>query len=356
MIMANKCSANPQIFENSYLSREKANKNMLKLIDNFLNYFSDKGYIKNPSFKISSGIDNSVHLIGSHISVFKPYLEKENIPFPGLVMSQDCIRTQNLNNYAEKDYIFNWGSSFSSLGLIAPPNRLKEVCIEAMDYIDNMLQIKRENLKIMINSQDKDFMEICLELGLKDIMEIDSMPLKYYRHKLGYENIFGRNFNFAIKDQTTLKFADVGNMIVIEKNNIPVAVELALGTSTIIKQVCGLKHVLDCSYIDVPGKMDPMLKRKIEDIIIVSVILYSEGLRPSNRGCGRILNNYVKSLSYLRKEANISLEELNNIISEFEKNNYGGKEANIYGEIIEYLKKFESKTRAYGQFVKRLKK
>ena len=110
--MVKKCYENPKIFKDSNLSRKKAKKNMQKLIDNFLKHFSNKGYKIHTTVKISSGADSSVHLIGSHISVFKPYLEKENIPSPGYIMSQNCIRTQNLNNYGKKDYTFKWGSSF----------------------------------------------------------------------------------------------------------------------------------------------------------------------------------------------------------------------------------------------------
>jgi len=45
------------------------------------------------SVKISSGIDHSVRLIGSHISVLKPYFLEGVIPERGLYMIQPCIRT-----------------------------------------------------------------------------------------------------------------------------------------------------------------------------------------------------------------------------------------------------------------------
>lgn len=354
--MVKKFYGNKQFFQDSSKSRENAQKNMHKLIKSFLDYFAKKGYTKHPAVKISSGADSSVHFIGSHISVFKPYLEKEKVPTPGYILSQSCIRTQNLKKYSQKEYTFNWGSFFLSLGLIAPPTRLNEVIIESMDYIRNILKIDDKNLKIMINSKDKEFMNACKELKLNKFLEIDTKPLEYYRHKLGYENIFGKNFNFAIKDANKNEFADVGNIIIIEKDEKPVAVELALGTSTIIKQVCGLEHILDCTNIHVPIKDNIWLRRKIEDIIIVAVALYREGLRPSNKAKARILGDYIKTLSYLRSEAKISLEELKRIIQKYEKDNYPKDKKLVYDEIIDFINNFENKTTIYNQFVQRLKK
>ena len=51
----------------------------------------------------------------------------------------------------------------------------------------------------------------------------------------------GRNFNYAIKKGDILY--DIGNLIIIENKEGKLGVELALGTSTILKSFFSLSHV-----------------------------------------------------------------------------------------------------------------
>ena len=345
-----------KIFKKPSLSRKEANDSIKKLIKSFLEFFMKKEYTMHESVKISSGIDPTIHFIGSHISVFKKYLKGGDIPQKGYVISQECIRTQNLKNYLKKDSYFNWASFFSSMGLISPPERLTDVCKEMLIYLREILKIPEKDIHIRISSKDKDLLQSCIDSGMGNILEIDAKPKNYYRHKFGFSDIFGRNFNIALRHSKTKKFEDIGNIILIERNGHPIAVELALGTSTVIKQLAGLGHVLDCFYITNLKNINEKTRRKVEDIILVVSTLYHEGLRHSNRGKGRVLGGYLKSLSYLRKRTNLNFEALKKSIEGFMNQQYKSYDIEVINEIIEYLKWFEKKTSLYEQFIKKIKK
>ncbi|MEK7625468.1 MAG: hypothetical protein AAB467_03925, partial [Patescibacteria group bacterium] len=289
------------------------------------------------------GIDPTVRFIGSHISVFKPYLTEGNVPSPGLFMRQDCLRTRNADSLLDDEYFPAYGSYFTSIGAIAPPERISEVCGEAFNFFEKKLKILNENILVRASSADSDLLGICKE-QFKGALEIDSKKPEYYRHKIGVEGIRGRNFNIALRNPDGQGFSDVGNIILLENCEKQLGVETAFGTTTILKQLYGLDHVQDCTpVIDLASVEDESLRRKFEDSIIASVVLYREGLRPfgqNNRN--RILKQYVRSLSYFRARTKIDFERLLQIISNFEKKEFPDSEEPSAEIIVEFVKAYEN--------------
>jgi hypothetical protein len=106
---------------------EKAKQYIDWIVNNFKEHFSSLNYIEEPSVPISSGFDPSVRFIGSPISIFKPYLISEQVPTPGVFMRQDCIRTKNIDNLLNENFLPAWGSYFPNMGAITPPERASEV-------------------------------------------------------------------------------------------------------------------------------------------------------------------------------------------------------------------------------------
>jgi len=321
-------------------SRKQARDDIYRLGEAFSCFFETKGYIRHNPVLISSGIDPTTYFIGSHISVFKPYLQNSVIPSPGYYLVQDCIRTQNLNLYFSGDKDFEWASFFTSLGLLTPSYRPDEVYLDAMKYLLS-LGLDEDDIRIRVCSTHADLLYASEGTWIK--REVDTMPQTYYRHKLGLEDIFGRNLNIALRKRGTSKFADVGNVIVIEKDGTPVATELALGTSTILKQAYGLDHIMDCFNINGLEKVKPNMRRKMEDAILVVVTLYREGLRPGSKGKNRLLGQYLKSISYFKRKSMLSMESLQKTINNFETSDFPITETSVTGEIIDYICRFERK-------------
>lgn len=330
------------VYEKPLFVREKAAEYVESVKDDFKNFYTSLGYSEQQPALISSGIDPTVRFIGSHISVLKPYIVEQTIPTPGYFINQDCVRTQNVNNLFNDDVASRWGSSFASLGAISPEVRLNEVCHEAFRFLEDTQGIKKEDIRIRVSSQDQDLMSACTDHFSPDNIEVDTQQPPYYRHKIGVDGVWGRNFNIALRNASGEGFSDVGNIILIENAEKKLGVEVALGASTILKQVYNLEHVNDCYPVTGLPNMDPKVSRKLEDAIIVSTILEREGLEPSSTGNReRILRTYVRSLSYFRSRANITLEELSKVIYDFETRQFKDSETNVSEKIVGYVRRYE---------------
>lgn len=333
------------IYGKERFSPEEAKEYVESLINDFKDHYASFGYQEIPPVQITSGIDPTVRFIGSHISVFKRYLAEDSVPTPGVYMRQDCLRTRNVEKLLDDDYSPNWGSYFSSIGALSAPERLKEVCDEVSDFLEKKLLIAPENILIRISSTDSDLLDATKEHYGESRMEVDSKKIEYYRHKIGMEGIRGRNFNIALRNPDTEGFADIGNIIILEKDEKRLGIEIALGTSTILKQLHGLDHVQDCTpVIGLETIENQTIRRKFEDAIITSTVLYQEGLRPfGQHNRNRILKQYIRSLSYFRAKSGINTDQLQQIISDFETRELQSSTEVLSAEtIVEFVRAFEN--------------
>jgi len=321
----------------------EAKKYIEWIIGNFKEHFSSLNYREEPSVSISSGFDPSVRFIGSPISVFKPYLISEQVPHPGIFMRQDCIRTKNLDRLLDDGFSPAWGSYFPNMGAITPPERASEGCNEAFDFFEKKLGISPENILIRINSADKDLLDICKSRYESKNLEIDSKSKDYYRHTLGIEGFGGRNCNIALRKPDGTGFSDVANLIMTENNGRVICLEISIGTTTILKELYSLDHVQDGVPVEGLQLVDARFRRKFEDAIVTSSVLFHEGLRPlGQHNRNRILKKYVQSLSYFRAKCNMQIDELKKIVTEFENREFSEKEERSTDILIDFMIAFEN--------------
>ena len=316
----------------SGFSRENARTHVNKVQREFVQHFEDFGCLRENPVKISSGIDPTVRFIGSHISVLKPYLADKPLPDKGVVILQDCVRTRNLKRMGDESFFPKWGSFFPSLGGLVPYRHLASVSEATVSFFTDRLRCDRQDLILRVNTADNDLTDVCHTLMLAANIEIDAMPEGYYRHKVGMDNVKGRNFNLAFKNRQTGTLEDVGNVIVLEKDSKPHTVEIAIGATTTLKEIHFLDHILDCHPLILP-KADfgaSGLKRQMEDAIITSLALIREGLEPSNKDnrC-RILKKYTESLNDMRLKTGMERDQLIASIEDYEEKEYG----NITGSV-----------------------
>jgi len=338
-----KNEAGSNVYGKEKFPPEVAKEYVERLVADFRDYYSLLGYREELPVQISSGMDPSVRFVGSHISVFKPYLSENNVPAPGIFMRQNCLRTRNADRLLDDDYFPNWGSYFPSIGAITPPERLNEACNETFDFFEKKLAIFPENLLIRISSVDMDLIDACKQRYGGRNLEIDSRKPEYYRHNIGMDGVRGRNFNIALRNPNAEGFADIGNIILLEDAQKQLGVEIALGSTTILKQLYGLEHVQDCTPVIGLNMENETIGRKFEDAIITGVVLYREGLRPfgqNNRN--RILKQYVRSLSYFRAKSGINIENLFQIVSNFEKREFPESTDQVAGVVMEFVKAYEN--------------
>ncbi|KPA19584.1 alanine--tRNA ligase [Candidatus Magnetomorum sp. HK-1] len=308
------------------------------LINNFKNHYSSLGYIEEPSVKITSGIDPTVRFIGSPISVFKSYL-KNNIPYPGLFMYQDCLRTQNVNKMLDDEYLPNWGSFFPNTGAITKPARLIYGCNETFDYIERKLGIDIDDKVIVrISSSDKDLLNICQSLLNENNIDIDSREINYYRHKIGIDGVWGRNCNIALKKSNGEGYSDIGNLVIIENSESIICLEMSIGVSTILKEIYGLDHVLDITPVPGLELVENKYRRKFEDALITCTVLFRENLNPfGQKNANRIFKKYIQSISYFRAKCKININKFERIISEFEEREFPESIKYITNSMIEAI-------------------
>ena len=312
-----------------------------KMVKDFKTFFLKNNYSETEPVPITSGIDSTVRFVGSHISPMKEYFLDDKIPDNGLIMSQPCIRTRNQPKLFDDSFIPEWGSFFKSLGVLVKPEKAKELCTQSLEYLLNVVKIPPENLVLRINRNDSDLTSLALEFSNLGIgYDNTSMPEQYYRHKFGVDGVLGKNFNYAIKKDGVLY--DIGNFISIENNQKKLGVELALGTSTILKNFFSLEHVNSANPVIGVEKINDPLRHKFEDTIITSTILMSEGLRPSGSGDSnkeRLLRSYLRALIYFKNKFGLKNEDVVLMMKNFETMQGINNQGSIF--ISEYITKTE---------------
>lgn len=119
--------------------------------------------------------------------------------------------------------------------------------------------------------------------------------------------------------------------------------EISIGTTTILKELHGLDHVQDGVPVGGLRTVDEKFRRKFEDVIVTSSVLFHEGLRPfGQHNRNRILKRYVQALSYFRAKCDIALPDLQKIISDFEKREFGDGDDLLSAALVDYIIAFEN--------------
>ena len=315
-----------------------------KIATHFLQHFDEYGAKQVDSVPVSSAIDSTVRFVGSHISVLKNYIESDQLPEKGVYMVQDCVRTRNAKYLLDDEFNPKWGSYFKSLGVLVPAEQLQDLVSSSVQFLVDKLGIDKEDICVRVNSGDVDLFTVAKEVLGEESVEVDTQAESYYRHKIGMENVVGRNFNFAIRGGSG-EFSDVGNVIVLEKDDQPHSVELALGVSTILKETDSLEHVLDATPViglkTVEGITEAQ-ERKLHDCIVFSVLLFQENMRPiggDNRN--RILKKYTQAMSYFRLQLGLSLEDIYGFLKNAPSNVANSNIAHTAAIITEYLRCYE---------------
>jgi hypothetical protein len=335
------------IYNRERFERENAHEIVEKMCTDFSSHYSENDYIEKESVPVSSKIDPSVRFIGSHISVFKPELLDGTIPESGEFMKQDCLRTKNVGGLFNDEYVPGWGSSFKSLGALVQADSLDKATEHQLSFFTEKLGLKLEDLKMRISSTDTDLMESCLKYLPEESLEIDTRDAKYYQHIIGAEGVRGRNYNMALRNPNGEGFSDVGNIILLENDDGVMGVETAIGSSVVLKQLYDIDHVNDCYPLIGLENVDPRFRRKFEDSLIVSTQLLREGLQPrgsDNRE--RILRSYLRSILYFSEKTSVTLDQIGDLIREFEDKQYPETSNDTASIIINHLSEYESLLRS----------
>jgi len=245
-----------------------------------------------PSVAASSGFDPSVRFIGSHISVFLPWMAHMRIPSCGAIMWQDCIRTRALKAMRETGRLDRpWGSYFVSLGAMFPPYHEDQACKLLHDCLASL---GLRHAEVSFLRTDRELADAA-QRNFSAWRLREDLEIQPYRHKVGIDHIRGENINIGIgmAGQTV---EPIANIIVYRCAGEPCGIEVALGTSTVAKVKHGLDHVMDAFRLPafVAGVLPPILLCW-KDAAVTALHLLREGLSMTgSHNRSRLLRHYVE--------------------------------------------------------------
>ncbi len=307
-------------------------KEKLTLIQNeYTTFLREKGYNENKPVKITSGVDKSVVLVGSTISVLKPKLLNNSIHKNGEFLFQRAIRTQPLK-VMTVNQTSEWSSYFDATGLLVPQNLGEKLVYDVLFFLINKLNLSKDDIMIRINCNDTDLMGIVKNVRDMCNVEMNTREEKYYKHRYGLDEygIYGRNFNIALKDKKACEYKDIGNIIIIENQNKKFGIECAIGINALLMRMEGLKTSIEASSISDIVKLKSPTQHKFADCLsVVSHLAYEnvEGLKKRNPIY--LYRKYLKYLEYWSEELNLKREDVIAMIK-----NYLKMEYNNYDEVV----------------------
>lgn len=286
--------------------------------NSYLEHFSKNGYEKKDSIDIADrDADSSVLFIGSTISALKPLYLNNEVPENGIIIDQPCIRTQNLKNIYSKEP--NKGNTvFELVGGIAPGSKFSEVYKLSLNYFYEKLKVEKDRLFVKASSLDKDILKSMEINGDSPEIELDGRKLDYYRWKYGMEGVAGRGMAFSVRNKHDAnKSMTLGNIIIMESDNHPNAVQWGYGVGSIISGKYSKERVIDGSLINQVVPFSEGENAKFADSLAAVIEMYNSGLAPSNRGADSYLKAYLRGLAYWASENKIEKDEILKYVGEY---------------------------------------
>lgn len=286
----------------------------------FLEHFQSYGCQKQEPINITSGADQTVHFIGAAISAVKPFIIQKKIPKNGLVIAQPSLRSRNVNKLLQDDFCFEWGACFTNIELVAHYEDLDTICAHTFAFFNDVLNVGKNNMVVRVSTKNMELDSLCRKYARDESIQRDGFPEKYYTHSIGMPQYQGKNFNFALKHSSRDDYKDVGNFIVFsDQQDVPQFIEVGFGDTTILKELYGLDHILDCfpiADIECANKND---RHIIEDTIIASTALVREGLMPSSKSAqSKILYKYIRALQHVSQKNHLGRDVLEPMMRDYE--------------------------------------
>ncbi len=325
--------------QNNAYKRENAHEYMSKLRTIFINYFTEQGFIRHEEVSIldASKYDSTVRFVGSHTNVFKSYIYNNQVPKTGFCISQTCLQTQNINLYTQLDQSINNGSVFECHGLLAPFEQFHNTFLLLYHYLTEILHLS-DDLKLHISSKDKEYMDI-LDKHQNILFEVNKIKLEELRHIFGDHRLKGRDIKCTLKSSLNGQEIPFCAFIIIELDNNPAFIEVAIAPGRIIQHIFNLEHYLDCFPLPQLQVQNQFIARKIEDCTTAIILMLHAGLVPGGTGNQRqLLRNYFRYLKHLIIQEIISLEDIKSSISFYETRMHQDK-GSILNKFLEYIEK-----------------
>lgn len=285
--------------------------------EKFKDCFSEKGYIEEPAVNVTSKIDPTVDFIGSNISPLKKYLETDSYGDVGRYIVQECMKFKSYK-YLQTDVPQKFGCYYRGMGIIAKPE-LERAVIDTFDYLtdEKYLHIPPENLCIKVSSMDEDLIRATECVDGKIIRFVDQSGVEHYRHRYGMDdkNIFGRDFNIALRKKGTEEFLNFAAFVIMEQNERKLAIDM--GISNLALSMCefGTSSTILSSRMADFLDIDSIIKEKFADALVAVATLLKENITNHRSKHLRMkFNQYLRVLNYWNEQLQYTNEDVVNLI------------------------------------------
>lgn len=307
------------------------------LRNGFFEYFESKGYAKVEPEELVPKNDKSLIFTNSTIVPVKKYVEAKNIPDPGVVIEQPCLRFQNLKYLYNQEKPLSYASYFKMLGIMCPTERYSQMQEEIKDYLTLHLGFQKDSIKILMSSRDVNLFPGWAD---NDAIEIDTKSQSFYRWTYGMKQIYGRGLTLSIRQEDD-QFKDLGNVVAIcNISDEVIGYEFGFGIETAIARKHKLDSPLEAARISevIEYKNDPLVQ-KYQDALSVACVLYRLGVRAGEGGGNYLAKKNIKALAALTKGLSLDRSVLQQHIENFEEAEFGTK-TDISKAILEDLYKY----------------
>lgn len=283
-------------------------KRILNIIDGFRTHCNNLLLEELNCSSLVSHNDQTLRFINSTTSVMKPYIDCI-AKYKGIYLIQPSVGFQGVLNWKSKKIISPYSSYFIALGTLFPLKCLSSSIEETEKFLTNILGLSTEDIIMSYYYEDSIFKEH-LKKSIFCVLE-DSSCVDKYRHRFGNTSLRGKNiniYNCQIGQET-----EIGNIIVIEKDNVPVAVEVSFDIPLLLQAYYNYPHSVDTlPASEVIMQILPEYdwdKELLElaDLVTLGINLMIDGLKIKSRGRGGNLKLTIKLASEIVR--NLSIQE-----------------------------------------------
>lgn len=285
-----------------------------KVKSNFLKFFTEKGYIVEPSVALNSKIDPSVFLVGNCTNIFKQYLLSKTISDNGHVLVQPSINSKKIPDFLSTN-LNRFSSSYTSLGVLHKKECLHDIVNNQYDFFTKIIGLDPTRITIKVNLNDTDFMII-----LEKYQNLNIVTGGECRNKFGQCGDFlltGRNIRFYYNNN------NICVLSVYQNSEKDLAIESSSTKEVLLMEKYALSNTMQVSILNDFYTATTDYELKYYDCISsVSEMLYS-GIRPnSSHMDGRILKKYIKSIIQIYAQMNNKINEYTSLIKFYIDNTY----------------------------------
>lgn len=286
----------------------------------FKTCFRQKGYIEEPSVNVTSKIDPTVDFIGSNISPLKKYLDTEDYGDVGRYIVQECMKFKSFK-YLQTEIPQKFGCYYRGMGIITQPE-LKRVVKDTFDYLtdERYLNIPFEDLIVKISYKDEDLIKSTEIVDSKITRIIDQFNVEHYRHRYGMDekNVFGRDFNIALRKTGTDDFLNFAAFVIMENNDRKLAIDM--GISNLVLSMCkfGTNSTISSSRMADFIDIDCIMKEKFADsLIAVATLLKEDVTNHLSKHLRMKFRLYLRALNYWNQQLQYTEEDIINLMVKY---------------------------------------